>query len=285
MRPTSPPAASDRIASRYRYDLDESEVFDTCETFVATHHLRGRFHCVRTDSESALAQVARTIECQVFDREFGNDAGEMAEEYRPYERNSVSFVVLDVRSRRPAGVMRVVCASTPDDRLKSVEDLGPAVGFSTDDYLAFLGERDLTSTMDVATLGILPEYRGSASGSYRVSGLLYRALVVYATANAKYLVTILDRRARRSLQYIGVPLIDVLDEPFDYLGSPESHAICMAQSSIDEWRERQSARHMMSAFLRPVGRSTVRTRVTEFVVAYFARGITHGMGTDRHITL
>lgn len=50
-----------------------------------------------------LAQVARTIECRVFDEEYGNDAQEMAVEYAAYEQRSYFFVVLDVlHRRRPA---------------------------------------------------------------------------------------------------------------------------------------------------------------------------------------
>lgn len=261
-------------------------IADVCGAVLAGSRRRGRFRCVGTGPDTALAQVARTVECRVFDEEYGNDAREMAQEYAAYEPASYFFVVLDVRLRRPAGVMRVVHARDPRDRLKSVEDLTSCTGFTREDYLAVLGEPDLTSSIDVATLAIPAHYRGSASGSYHVGKLLYRTLNLHAThGGARHVVTILDRRARRSLEYVGAPLTDVLGRAFDYLGSPESYAMCMVVAEMAPSCARRSRELLRHAGSRLVGRRPITGLLRDVALARFTRGLAFGDGTDRHIDI
>lgn len=283
MPPTSSPATSELP----RYDLDDAALTATCrDVLAAGRRRRNGFVCVGAGPDSALAQVARTLECRIFDEEYGNDAAEMAAEYGPYERASRFFVVIDVRRARPAGVVRVIHARRPEDRLKSVEDVASATPFSADDYLAVLGEPDFTSTMDIATLAIPALYRGSTSGSYQVGKLLYRSLIRHiADGRVQHVVMILDRRARRSLEYIGLPLIDVLGGPFDYLGSPESYAMRMSDADSRPTFERHSRTLVRQAGSRLVGLKPIGGIVRDLALARFTRALAHGGSVDRRIAM
>lgn len=268
-----------------RYDLNDREIAAACRA-ISNVGRRERFRCIGTGPTTELAQVARTVECRVFDEEYGNDAHEMTREYAPYEEGSYFFVVLDVRRRRPAGVMRIVAALHSEGRLKSVDDLVMAAGLPVSRYLTALDEVDLTSTLDIATLAILPSYRGSTSGTYQVGKLLYRAMNRHATDGAwRHIVMIVDRRARRSLEKIGAPLIDVLDCPFNYLGSPESYAVRMIVQEMSPSGELRSKELLGRVRSRLLGKRSPRGLIRDVALARYVRDLACGGQVDRHIQM
>src|SRR5262245_35122566 len=81
-----------------------------------------RFCCYRLSSDSPYSDIARTIECKVFDDFFGNSPDVMTEQYGPYEAQSSFLLVVDRRAQRPAGALRII-ASSPHRGLKTLEEI------------------------------------------------------------------------------------------------------------------------------------------------------------------
>ena len=79
------------------YDLSPDEIGRISAAALAARPAPGRFLSIVVSPDEPLADVGRTVERQVFEATFGNDAAVMASEYGPYEDRSRFFVVLDRR--------------------------------------------------------------------------------------------------------------------------------------------------------------------------------------------
>lgn len=182
------------------------------------------FACHEVVGMSPFAPLGRTLECEIFQERFGNDVAVMTREYRQYEQASRFFILVDQTSQMPVGVIRVIRSSPAG--LKTLNDIaGPPLNIPTHDFLTAY-KADLSSCWDVGTLAVAPAYRGRST-RYLASAILYRAL--YAAAadqSVNHLVSIVDGRARKGLDLLGVPFEPILGStPFDYLGSEQSTAL------------------------------------------------------------
>jgi hypothetical protein len=213
----------------------------------------GRFGCYSIADSSPYSDLARGVECCVFQQFFGNDPAVMSAEYGPYEAHSSFFLVVDRELMQPAGALRVIANS--DRGLKSLNDIAlPPLSISLEKVIHHHRIEDLDKCWDVGTVAVRKEYRGRAT-DHLVSTLLYGMLRFEAQrAGMEHFVAILDTHAYRQLvQLIGAPFVPIADsEPFEYLGSVSSIAVTLRVSEIVESIEGHMQR--MDSALQPLVR-------------------------------
>jgi hypothetical protein len=265
------------------YDLPPDEIRRISASALAARTAPGRVLSIVVSPGDPLADVARTVERQVFEATFGNDTAVMIAEYGPYESRSRFFVVLDRRLGMPAGVVRVIEDDGP--QVKTIVDAPAHIGVPVSEISAFHG---LTGRVwDFATVAVLPEYRGRSS--LAVSSLLYRTfLLAGERAGVRHVVAMLDRVAWRNIRLLGVPVAQMAGSgPFAYLGSAENRAIHIDFRFIEPAIARQAAQ------LRRPGRPIVgtlpghglRKLLIRRVAAGISRRVSTGKGLDPHIAL
>jgi hypothetical protein len=183
------------------------------------------FGCYFIDDSSPYSDVARGVECAVFQEFFGNEPRIMTEAYAPYESHSKFLLVVDQASQEPAGALRIIAHS--ENGLKTLNDIEQApLSLALDTVVGFHGIADLDNCWDVGTLAVLKKYRGQATGhllSTMLYGLFYAEV---CKAGVEHLVTILDKHAYKQLtELFAVPFVPIADsKPFNYLGSESSRA-------------------------------------------------------------
>ena len=216
----------------YRYDLDMAQMQELTERLLAEREPRSddRIVCYRLEQGSPYENVARTIECEVFEKFFGNNAEEMADEYGPYEPQSIFFLSVDQFSKQPAGVLRVI--ENGPAGLKTLTDLetseDPAVPhLSPNDVQVHHEIESLDTCWDVGTVAVRKEYRASRAEAQETSVQLYRALYTAALeSGVDHFVSIIDARPYDKMtNYLGIPFVPMAgSEPFSYLGSEKIYA-------------------------------------------------------------
>jgi len=183
-----------------------------------------RFGCYRLTDSSPYADVARAVECSVFQEFFGNDPEVMTEAYAPYEAHSTFLLVVDRELQRPAGALRIISHS--ENGLKTLNDIArEPLSISVPQAVDYHG-LDLEKCWDVGTLAVLKPYRGQAT-DHLVTMMLY-GLFYTAACKSKidHIVTVLDKHAYSQLtEKLMLPFEPIAgSEPFNYLGSESSRA-------------------------------------------------------------
>lgn len=190
---------------------------------TGAHRVDPPFGLYVLDCHDPGAELARSVEAEVFMEFFGNTPELLESEYGAYEEASLFLCVLDHRRRTPAGMMRVI---TPSEAgFKSLDDIGRAWGNDVEGLKQRSGFGFAHHEVwDIATLAVSGEYRGEATAGL-VSLALYQALGTLATRHGvRGLVTILDvvvleliqtRIERPFTAFAGL-------EPREYLDSPAS---------------------------------------------------------------
>ena len=264
------------------YDLDETTLRRLTAGALAQYADRGgRFLALAVAAASPLADVARTVERQVFEESFGMDSGVMVDEYRRYEDDSLFFLVLDRRTGMPAGAARVI-----DGGGKTLDDAPECIGTALSTIVTLHG-MDSGRIWDFATLAVLPAYRGGRSG-LAVSSLLYRTFLnAGRLAGVRHLVAMLDFRAHRNLKLIGVEFEPMAgSEPFEYLGSPSTEALHAVFPELIPSIARQAGRLRDGEPIRGSIRGRgLRRLITRRVAARIAHRIASGDGLDEDIVL
>jgi hypothetical protein len=184
-----------------------------------------RFGCYLVSDSSAYSDLARAVECAVFQHYFGNAPSIMTAEYADYEAHSKFLLVVDREMRRPAGTLRIIEHS--DAGFKSLNDIKAApLSIPVEKALAFHEIDNLERCWDIGTLAVLSQYRGKST-NHLISTMLYGLLHMQCRRfGIEHLVAILDMHAFKQLtELLAVPFVTIADsEPFEYLGSPNSVA-------------------------------------------------------------
>ncbi len=178
------------------------------------------------DADEPAAELARTIERNVFYEAFGNTPDLLAAEYGPYEDTSIFLCVIDHAERAAAGMLRLVL---PSDRgFKSLHDLERMWGMTPESLSADHGiALDLTSLYDMATLAVPPDYRGAAACGL-VATALYQGLGrMSLDRDLRWYLAILDQIVLKQINRpFGRPLSPIPGtEPMRYLDSPSSQPV------------------------------------------------------------
>lgn len=151
------------------------------------------------DAQGALLESARECEAVVFERWFGNTRAQLDDEYGPYEEHSV-FLALADDDEQVVGAVRLVPPGGPG--FKTLTDVGQQPWGVDGVRSARAAGIDLSSTWEVATLGVL----AGATGAGTMGALaLYHGLMTVARVNRMTtFVAILDERVRRLLASVGI---------------------------------------------------------------------------------
>jgi hypothetical protein len=265
-----------------RYDLDEADVRRLTADALDRHpELDGRFVGLAVGTDDPLADVARTVERQVFEESFGMHTKVMVEEYLQYEDGSLFFIILDRRAGLPAGAARVI-----EGGGKTLDDAPAYIGVDRDAIVA-LHQMGSGRIWDFATLAVLPGYRGRSS--LVVSTLLYRTFLnAGKRAGVRHLLAMLDHRAHRNLMLVGAPFVPIAgSDPFDYLGSPSTRALYVPFGDL-----LPSIRHQGSQLRRfgapisgEIRAGGLRRLLIRRVAARVSTRIASGKGVDEQIEL
>ena len=265
-----------------RYDLDEGTVRRFTAAALAAHPSAGRFAALAIGPADPMADVARTVERQVFEEAFGNDTTTMAAEYAGYEPGSLFFLVMDRRTGLPAGAGRVI-----DGGGKTLDDAPACIGRDLSAIAAAHGLHD-GKIWDFATVAVLPGYRGGRSG-LAVSSLLYRTFLnAGRRAGVRHVVTMLDHRAQRNMALLGARLVPMAASgPFAYLGSPSTRALYHAFADLEPYIAEQATRlrRLGSAFGGEIRARGLRRLLTRRIAARVSARVASGEGLDEHILL
>ncbi len=218
-----------------RYDLSVEEMHKLTDQLLAERepYSKDQIICYRLEEGSVYENVARTIECEVFEQYFGNNAEEMHDEYGKYEDQSIFFLSVDQQTQTPVGVLRVI--QNGEEGLKTLNDLRMMVGdehpeipdLPTESVLQAHEIDELDECWDVGTVAVRKEYRNNKAQAQEASVQLYRALYVSALEEGiKHFVSIIDERPfKKMVDYLGIPFEAMMgSKPFPYLGSESSYA-------------------------------------------------------------
>lgn len=193
-----------------------------------------RFGCYLIPHRSRFSDLARVVECTVFERFFGNTPECMVDAYAPYEECSLFLLVVDQLQRQAAGALRVILPSPKG--LKSLNDIaGEPLYIDAERIVKYHAIADPRRCWDIGTLAVLKEYRAAAS-DHMVSLMLYGQLyALLRRRDIDHMVTILDRHAYAQLtDLLGVPFVSIAgSEPFSYLGSEHSRASYLHLPSVE----------------------------------------------------
>jgi len=264
------------------YQLPESEIRALGAAALDKYRSNGPFVALAVRTDDPLADVARTVERQVFEESFGNDAAAMTAEYGPYEKESLFFLVLDRRTAMPVGAGRAI-----EGGGKTLDDAPERIG---EDLSAIVAAHDLYEgrIWDFATVAVLPEYRGSKSAPL-VSSLLYRTfLAAGRRAGVRHVVTMLDRHAFRSMTLLGAPVVAMAGSaPFEYRGSASTRALYVPFAALVPSIARQSERlaRIGANFEGEIRARGLRRLIIRRVAARVSRQVATGEGLDEHVAL
>jgi hypothetical protein len=200
------------------------ELRDLAEDLIAAHG-RGHtpFGAYLVEGHLPAAELARSVEREVFLEFFGNTTEMLDAEYGPYDEASRFLCLLDHTTRRPAGMIRIIEPSSVG--LKSLDDLERVWGIPASSLVGPTGRRfDPDSVWDLATLAVAPDYRGAATAGL-VSMALYQALNMLAVERqVEWAVAVMDLVVLELINsawhrpFLAVPGA----EPRRYLDSPAS---------------------------------------------------------------
>jgi hypothetical protein len=164
-----------------------------------------------------VLDAAKACEHDVFFAEYGNTQSQWDEEYGPYEQSSI-FLAVTGEDGDAVAAMRLILPGPVG--LKSLIDTSRPPWFVDGERAARAAGLALERTWDVATIGI----RKGTAAQGQLSAALYHGVYRAVLANnARWIVMILDERARRLLNAVGVythPLPGT--RPGPYLGSQAS---------------------------------------------------------------
>jgi hypothetical protein len=167
------------------------------------------------------AELARSVEREVFLEFFGNTPELLAEEYGPFEAASLFMLVLDHERHRPAGACRIIQpAACGNKTVKDVERVWglPLRGASRD-------VRSLVpAAWDVATLAVRSDYRGRRTDGLVSAALFQSITMLMATSGVRWVTATLDMVVLDLVQrQCGEPFMPFPGaEPRAYLDSPLS---------------------------------------------------------------
>ena len=192
---------------------------------------KDKFVYYELSSSSEFANLARTVEADVFMERFKEPHAQTAQTYSPYERQSRFLLAVDTVTGRSVGALRVV--TDGENGFLTLNDLAepPSEDKAAPqiDIAAALAEKnidDLSKCWDVGTVAVVKDYRKVTE----VSTMLYRAMYINARKHGvEHLITILDENPYKRVMepYLGIPFKSFggLDAPFRYYNSKGSYAL------------------------------------------------------------
>jgi hypothetical protein len=193
--------------------------------------------CYRFDGNALEADIARSLEREVFEKSFQNDADMMAEEYASYESNSVFFLAVDRERQESIGALRAIENETNSlGDFKTIADLTEA---DRERFAPYYGVGDLSKLWDIGTVAVPKDYRNQAGP---VSGILYYAM--YTTAinrGIEHFVSVIYQPVYDKMKkFLGIPFEPLLDlPPEEYLGAQSQFVYGKADTFMDSVKRKR----------------------------------------------
>jgi len=222
---TKTPRAVDRGGERYA--LTPAQMHEAVKRLMREYPAPGtsRFVAYRIRGTNPYSNIARSIECEVFRRFFGNTPEDMHLSYGAYEDHSHFLLAVDREAQQPAGTLRVIESS--ERGLKSLNDVSEEpLQLSLQTVLDYHHIDSLERCWDVGTLAVRKPYRGEDNAHF-VGTMLYGLFHAAAcNANIDHAVAILDGHAYRQLtEMLAIPFEAIAGTPpFEYLGAKGTRA-------------------------------------------------------------
>ena len=189
-------------------------------------------------SDDLGAELAGSIEAEVFLETFGNTMEMLREEYLPYEGRTFYLCVVDHLRRLPVGAMRVIIPRPDCTGSKTLDDVRDYWGVGRDELTVRGGESfDCRATWDIATLAVSREYQGRATAGLVAVGLYSSFVRTSILCQVDYVVAILDARMLRfgNWEFKGTWSVFDRVDGAPYLGSPSSFPVWC---QLSEWSTR-----------------------------------------------
>jgi len=192
-----------------------------------------RYVVLNLGNRSPYANLARALECKIFNLRFGNDPAEMESEYGSYEEASTFFLHIDREKLKTGGVMRMIKPNPAG--LKSSNDIvtakcGLPNGTKASSllepaevYAEFNAEPEFT--LDNATMAVDYEYSNKRNPMAMTRPSMFRAIYQYSIANGyKDVFVISDRVPLQKVGETGLPIntSPKIADSFTYLGAPDN---------------------------------------------------------------
>jgi hypothetical protein len=210
-----------------RYALTPAQMHEQVKRLMREHPAPGnsRFAAYRIRGTNPFSNIARSIECEVFRRFFGNTPYDMHQSYGAYEDHSHFLLAVDRQAQQPAGTLRVI--ENSELGLKSLNDVHEdPLRLPLQSVLDFHRIDTLDRCWDVGTLAVRKPYRGEDNAHF-VGTMLYGLFHGAACAeNIDHAVAILDGHAYRQLtEMLAIPFEAIAGTgPFEYLGAKGTRA-------------------------------------------------------------
>jgi len=194
------------------------------------------------DPTGDLLESSRQCEADIFLQWYGNTRQQLADEYGPYEQNSV-FVALADDHDDVVGTVRFLVPE--GGGLKTLDDMALAPWGVDARRSAAAAGVDLTNTWDCATMGVHPGVTGS---QVRLGLAIYHGLLLALRENQIRTVTaVLDERVRRLLSSVGLVMHTFPGtRTAPYLGSEGSTPVyAHVAAAVDDQRRRLPDAHRL----------------------------------------
>ena len=205
-----------------RYSLTRTDTQNIIRKLINKKSLRRikRYGVYELKGSSSDSDVARTLECEVFNQYFGNDAHLMSREYGEYEDFSDFIVVIDQKKLLAVGVVRLVSHSNKSLKtlVDTTSDASPWK--LTHKKIQELHDLNYDKTWDIATIAVKRHYRNKTARRL-IRSLLLHSIHNHALSNdAEHWIALLDDIHLNTFRELGIPVESLAGSSSKpYLGS------------------------------------------------------------------
>jgi len=171
----------------------------------------------RIDSRDRHADIGRTLEAQVFNKDAGYEPEFIEEKFSPYDKNSIFFVLVEnepSEDPQSIGVLRTIDCNRGSSETISMfkEFYGEETPLPLELSMKNSGEK----VWDIFTVVVDPRYRDGTNSAW-----LYHALYKMSVEEGidRWISNITPKEIRNLRHYLGIPFIDVpgVDPVFDIM--------------------------------------------------------------------
>lgn len=228
-------ACSEYARSRTAYAMTSAQRNRLLRSLLREHPVsaEGRFACYRISGTNRYSDIARSVECEVFEYFFGDTPAAMERSYGPYEEHSEFFLVIDLELEEAAGALRFIQNS--EYGLKTLNDIQePPLALALEKVLDYHHIDSPEQCWDVGTMAVRKPYRGEAAGHYVGTALYGLFHTAARSAGIDHAIAVLDGHAYRQLtRKLAVPFVPIAGSaPFEYLGAKGSRAAYLSIPSV-----------------------------------------------------
>ncbi len=174
------------------------------------------------------AELTKQVERTVFYEAFGDTPELLAKEYDPYDETSIFVCVIDHARKVPVGEGRIVMPAPGGPGLKTANDIPNIWGESAREMVERSGlPMDLEEACDLATTGVMPEYRFGASAGLVSAALYHTGLQLLTRSGVDWMIAIQDSSVQQMIRdhFHGAFVPFEGTEPKAYMGSAASYPV------------------------------------------------------------